>query len=90
MQVNKIQQKYIECIFLKKKSIHTQIYNLHIQNLTYPFQWGQFVDHDITHTPTVKGAREVGIICCGKDGKPLPKRRRHRDCFPVEIPENDR
>jgi len=52
-------------------------------------QWGQFVDHDITHTPTVKGTKEVGIICCGKDGKVLPKRRRHRDCFPIEIADND-
>ena len=27
-------------------------------------QWGQFVDHDITHTPTVKGEEESGILCC--------------------------
>ena len=53
-------------------------------------QWGQFVDHDVTHTPTVKGAQEVGIVCCGSDGSLLPKNNLHRECLPIEIPENDR
>ena len=53
-------------------------------------QWGQFVDHDITHTPTVRGEDETGIQCCSDDGETLPKRDRHRACFPIDIPDNDR
>ena len=53
-------------------------------------QWGQFVDHDITHTPTVKGEDESGILCCSEEGQILPRGQRNRECFPVEIPANDR
>ena len=53
-------------------------------------QWGQFVDHDITHTPTVRGEDETGIQCCSDDGETLAKRDRHRACFPIDIPDNDR
>jgi len=53
-------------------------------------QWGQFVDHDITHTPTVKGEDESGILCCSEDGQILPRGDGNRECFPVEIPANDR
>jgi len=51
-------------------------------------QWGQFVDHDITHTPVVKGTEESGILCC-KDGEIIKKGDRNRECFPIDIPEND-
>ena len=53
-------------------------------------QWGQFVDHDITHTPTVRGEDETGIQCCSDQGETLSKRDRHRACFPIDIPDNDR
>ena len=53
-------------------------------------QWGQFVDHDITHTPTVRGEDETGIQCCSDEGETLSKRDRHRACFPIDIPDNDR
>ena len=53
-------------------------------------QWGQFVDHDITHTPTVRGEDETGIQCCDDVGETLSKRDRHRACFPIDIPDNDR
>jgi len=51
-------------------------------------QWGQFVDHDITHTPVVKGNEESGILCC-EDGDIIQKRDRNRECMPIEIPDND-
>jgi peroxidase len=55
-------------------------------------QWGQFVDHDITHTPLFRlsGKGEAGIQCCETDGTgPYNKLYLHPECFPIEIPEND-
>jgi len=51
-------------------------------------QWGQFVDHDITHTPVVKGEEESGILCC-QDGAIVKENDRNRECFPIDIPEKD-
>ena len=67
--------------------------NLHRESEKYTLmlmQWGQFVDHDITHTPTVRGEDETGIQCCSDQGETLSKRDRHRACFPIDIPDNDR
>ena len=55
-------------------------------------QWGQFVDHDITHTPLFRLSNEnsTGIQCCKEDGSgPISKLVLHPECFPIEIPEND-
>ena len=55
-------------------------------------QWGQFVDHDITHTPLFRlsGEASEGIQCCEADGSgPYSKLFLHPECFPIEIPEND-
>ena len=55
-------------------------------------QWGQFVDHDITHTPLFRlsGEAGAGIQCCEADGAgPYNKLYLHPECFPIEIPEND-
>jgi len=55
-------------------------------------QWGQFVDHDITHTPLFRlsGEQSNGIQCCEKDGSgPYSKLYLHPECFPIDIPEND-
>ena len=55
-------------------------------------QWGQFVDHDITHTPLFRLSNEnsTGIQCCKDDGSaPISKLVLHPECFPIEIPEND-
>ena len=51
-------------------------------------QWGQFVDHDITHTPVVKGSEESGILCC-ENGEVITESSRHRECFPISLPSND-
>ncbi|CAH0385310.1 unnamed protein product [Bemisia tabaci] len=51
-------------------------------------QWGQFLDHDLTHTPISRGQGGSGIACC-RGGKVIDKRLRHPDCFPIGIPRND-
>ncbi|KAK6180441.1 hypothetical protein SNE40_012597 [Patella caerulea] len=42
-------------------------------------QWGQFIDHDITLTPTLTSA----VPCCG--GNPTPG----DPCFPISVPADD-
>ncbi|XP_065211575.1 peroxidase-like [Planococcus citri] len=51
-------------------------------------QYGQFVDHDITHTPISRGQSGFGISCC-RNGKPIEASLRHPDCFAIEMPSND-
>uniref|UniRef100_A0A0P5JUL6 Chorion peroxidase n=1 Tax=Daphnia magna TaxID=35525 RepID=A0A0P5JUL6_9CRUS len=51
-------------------------------------QWGQFLDHDITHSPLVRGQNSTGVTCCQR-GQFLDASVRHPDCFPIAIPEND-
>jgi peroxidase len=55
-------------------------------------QWGQFVDHDVTHTPLFRlnNKNSSGIQCCMEDGSsPISSLVLHPECFPIEIPEND-
>ncbi|KAE8751717.1 Chorion peroxidase-like-2 [Frankliniella occidentalis] len=52
-------------------------------------QWGQFLDHDLTHTPISRGQNGVGISCC-QDGQVSDPRVSHPDCFPIPVPRDDR
>lgn len=51
-------------------------------------QWGQFLDHDFTHTPITKGNGNTGITCCN-NGQLRPNSETHPDCLPIAIPPND-
>jgi len=52
-------------------------------------QFGQFVDHDITHVPVFQLANTSGISCCTPDGKHQPKELRHPHCFTLDILPDD-
>jgi len=55
-------------------------------------QWGQFVDHDLTHTPLFRlnDQNSSGIQCCMEDGSATIDRLvLHPECFPIDIPSND-
>ncbi|XP_066945856.1 peroxidase-like [Macrobrachium rosenbergii] len=59
------------------------------ENLTILImQWGQFLDHDVTHTPITKGKDLSDITCC-KRGQRREPNELHPDCLPIEIPEAD-
>ena len=55
-------------------------------------QWGQFVDHDITHTPVYRlgDNNSSGIQCCLENGSaPIDELILHPECYPISIPSND-
>ncbi|CAG0922361.1 unnamed protein product [Notodromas monacha] len=53
-------------------------------------QFGQFLDHDITHAGVFKldPAENTGIMCC-RNGQPIVPAP-HPSCMPIEIPNQDR
>ncbi|KAI9559965.1 hypothetical protein GHT06_013973 [Daphnia sinensis] len=53
-------------------------------------QWGQFLDHDLTLTPTFTKSDGSAYECCSKpqtgiDVSPLP----HPECAPIAVPADD-
>ncbi|XP_066590140.1 peroxidase-like isoform X2 [Prorops nasuta] len=53
-------------------------------------QWGQFISHDLAHTPVRKMlSTQKPISCCRSDGFKLSPRHVHPDCSPIIVPEND-
>uniref|UniRef100_A0A2P2HX17 Peroxidase-like n=1 Tax=Hirondellea gigas TaxID=1518452 RepID=A0A2P2HX17_9CRUS len=53
-------------------------------------QWGQFVTHDITHTPigqvTINGQ---DVSCCERNGKRHAPENLHPECLPINILPDD-
>ena len=55
-------------------------------------QWGQFIDHDLTHTPLFRlsDTNSSGVKCCTEDGQsPQNRLTLHPRCFAIDIPSND-
>ena len=55
-------------------------------------QWGQFTDHDITHTPLFRlgDSNSSGIQCCTESGfETVSQLVSHPRCLPIPIPAND-
>ena len=53
-------------------------------NTLLVMQMGQFIDHDLTHTPNYSDEEE----CCRSDGK-FPGSFSSEKCFPIRISRND-
>jgi hypothetical protein len=52
-------------------------------------QWGQFLDHDLTSTPTTRGFNQSVLQCCSRSGGRLASDLLHPDCKPIDIPADD-
>ncbi|XP_064085733.1 peroxidase-like isoform X2 [Macrobrachium nipponense] len=52
-------------------------------------QWGQFIDHDLAHTPIFRLSNDSGIRCCNEQSRVIDASFRHPSCFPIEIPIDD-
>jgi len=53
-------------------------------------QWGQFIDHDLTSTPTTRGFQQSIPKCCDESGRRQTSDLLHPDCMPIDIPIDDR
>nr|CAH0110491.1 unnamed protein product [Daphnia galeata] len=52
-------------------------------------QFGQFIDHDITHVPVFQFPNGSGISCCTPEGKHLSRDFLHPHCFTLDILPDD-
>ena len=53
---------------LVSATIHRDVEHLTTQFTMMVMQWGQFLDHDLTSTPTTRGFNESILQCCSKAG----------------------
>lgn len=49
-------------------------------------QFGQFLDHDLSHVPIFRFSENSGIQCCTRNVANIPQ---HPACFPIEVPPGD-
>ncbi len=46
--------------------------------------WGEFVHHDVSHTPQMAGYLGQRLKCCDVDFEDF-----HPECYPIKIPSED-
>ncbi|XP_046656119.1 chorion peroxidase-like isoform X2 [Daphnia pulicaria] len=52
-------------------------------------QWGQFLDHDLTSTPTFTKSDGSAFLCCSAQQTGVNVAPPHPECLPIAIPRND-
>jgi hypothetical protein len=67
------------------REVHTDQTNPDPKYTLMVMQWGQLVDHDLTHTPMIRGHANSVLDCRACDSQ-----REHPACFPIPVPEEDR
>jgi peroxidase len=69
---------------LISQKVHYHVEKLDPKYTLMLMQWGQFIDHDLTHTPTLRGFHSTVLDCGDCESKNV-----HPACFPIHIPEDD-
>jgi peroxidase len=46
--------------------------------------WGEFIHHDVAHTPQMAGYLGQRLKCCEVEFEDF-----HPECYPIKIPRND-
>ncbi|XP_069947342.1 peroxidase isoform X1 [Cherax quadricarinatus] len=75
---------------LVSTSISTDMDRPNLEFTLSIMQMGQFIDHDLTHTPINRLSNDSGIQCCSNNDRDfVDSAFRHPACFPIEVPAND-
>lgn len=65
-------------------AVHKDSDRPHAHLMALTAVWGEFISHDIAHTPQTVGWNGSPIKCCGVTFENF-----HPDCYPIRISEND-
>lgn len=65
-------------------AVHTDADRPHPHLMVIAAVWGQFLYHDVAHTPQMAGHLGQRLKCCNVEFEDF-----HPECYPIKIPEND-
>ena len=65
-------------------SVHSDSDLPHPHLMSVTAIWGEFIYHDVSHTPQMAGFLGQRLKCCGVTFESF-----HPECYPIKIPEND-
>ncbi|KAG8228883.1 hypothetical protein J437_LFUL007620 [Ladona fulva] len=65
--------------------VHADVSHPHVRYSLMFMQFGQLLDHDLTHTPVHKGFGDTILDCKACDSAATV----HPECFPIPVPDSD-
>ena len=65
-------------------AIHTDDFEAHPHVMVIAAIWGEFIYHDVAHTPQMAGYLGQRLKCCDVEFDNF-----HPECYPIKIPNND-
>ena len=66
------------------QTIHSEEFHTEAHYTLMVMQWGQFIDHDLSHMPQYRGFNKSVLPCRSCDAGNI-----HPACFPISIPKDD-
>ncbi len=65
-------------------AVHTDHFEPHPHLMVVAAVWGEFVHHDVSHTPQMAGYLGQRLKCCDVDFDDF-----HPECYPIKVPADD-